>query len=110
MEMTDVKLTFTIPYGKPNKNGSIFTEEAVMTAVSTLCQNLPIKLSNDGFSKVIGNTTGKCHLVRWNPDTQTCHITVDGKLYAGGIEGVVNEFEGNEIKNFDNRAFSLTLE
>ena len=110
MEMTDVKLTFTIPYGKPNKNGSIFTEEAVMTAVSTLRQNLPIKLSSDGFSKVIGNTTGKCHLVRWDPDMQTCHITVDGKLYAGGIEGVVNEFEGNEIKNFDIRAFSLTLE
>lgn len=37
-------------------------------------------------------------------------ITVDGKLYAGGIEGVVNEFEGNEIKNFDIRAFSLTSE
>lgn len=110
MEMTDVKLTFTIPYGKPNKNGSIITEEAVMAAVSTLRQNLPIKLSSDGFSKVIGNTTGKCHLVRWDPDTQTCHITVDGKLYAGGIEGVVNEFEGNEIKNFDIRAFSLTLE
>lgn len=50
------------------------------------------------------------HLVRWDPDTQTCHITVDGKLYAGGIEGVVNEFEGNEIKNFDIRAFSLTSE
>lgn len=110
MEMTDVKLTFTIPYGKPNKNGSIFTEEAVMTAVSTLRQNLPIKLSSDGFSKVIGNTTSKCHLVRWDPDTQTCHITVDGKLFTGGIEGVVNEFEGNEIKNFDIRAFSLTLE
>ena len=110
MEMTDVKLTFTIPYGKPNKNGVIFTEEAVMAAVSTLPQNLPIKLGNDGFSKVIGNTTGKCHLVRWDSDTQTCHITVDGKLYAGGIEGVVNEFKGNEIRNFDIRGFSLTSE
>lgn len=110
MEMTDVKLTFTIPYGKPNKNGTIFTEEAVMAAVSTLPQNLPIKLGSDGFSKVIGNTTGKCHLVRWDTGTQTCHITVAGKLYAGGIEGVVNEFEGNEIKDFDIRAFSLTLE
>lgn len=109
MEMTDVKLTFTIPYGKPNGNGTIFTEEAVMKAVSTLPQNLPIKLNSDGFSKVIGNTTGKCHLVRWDPDTQTCYITVDGKLYAGGIEGVVNEYEGNEIKDFNIRAFSLTL-
>lgn len=109
MEMTDVKLTFTIPYSKPNGNGTIFTEEAVMKAVSTLPQNLPIKLSSDGFSKVIGNTTGKCHLVRWDPDTQTCYITVDGKLYAGGIEGVVNEYEGNEIKDFDIRAFSLTI-
>ncbi len=110
MEMTDVKLTFTIPYGKPNRNCTIFTEEAVVAAVSALPQNLPIELTSDGFSKVIGNTTGKFHLVRWDSETQTCHITVDGKLYAGGIEGVVNEFEGNEIKNFDIRAFSLTSE
>ncbi len=110
MEMTDVKLTFTIPYGKPDKNGMLFTEEAVMAAVSCLPQNLPIKLSSDGFSKVIGHTTGKCHLVRWNPDMQTCHITVDGKLYAGGIDGEVNECDGNAIKDFDIQAFSLTSE
>lgn len=110
MEMSDVKLTIAIPYGKPNRNGTIFSEDAVMKAVSTLHKNLPIKLDNGGFSKVVGNTTGDCHLVRWDSEKHTCYVTVDGKLYGCGIEGVVNEYEGNEVKDFDIRALSLTFD
>ena len=41
-ENIKVKVTIPIPFGKPDKNGVMYTEEAVSNAVNNLHKNLPI--------------------------------------------------------------------
>lgn len=105
MNLLDVKLTITLPYDRPDSNGIVFTKEAVMSAVKNLSESLPILIDNQGCSRVVGNTTD--YLVSWDSNTQTCYITANGKLYKGGIKGVVNKYSGNEINDFNIRAFSV---
>ena len=41
-ENIKVKVTIPIPFGKPDKNGVMYTEEAVSNAINNLHKNLPI--------------------------------------------------------------------
>ena len=110
-EMTKVKLTIHIPFNKPNKNGSIFTEEAVENAVNNLCTNLPIiyRDNKDRFQdKVIGTTTGSSHIVNWDFENQVCKMTVDGVIFRSGAEIIVNEIEDGKIPDFRITSIGLT--
>ena len=41
-ELTEVKFTISIPFDKPNKNGTIFTKEAIENAINNFPTNTPI--------------------------------------------------------------------
>lgn len=102
-ELTKVKLTIHIPFDKPNKNGSVFTKEAVENAVVNLNKNLPI-IYRDNKSrfqdKVIGATTGNSHIVNWDFENKVCKMTVDGVMFHCGAEIIVNEMKDGEISDF----------
>mgnify|MGYP003304032013 CR=1 FL=1 len=110
-EMTKVKLTMYIPFDKPNKNGTVFTKEAVENAVNNLSTNLPI-IYRDNKSrfrdKVIGATTGNSHIVTWDSDNQICKMIVDGVVFHSGAEIIVNEIEDNNISDFRITSIGLT--
>ena len=108
-ELTKVKLTIMMSLDKPNKNGSIFTKEAVEDAIFNLRRNLPIVYSNDGTnSKVVGATTGESHIVTWDSDNQVCRMTVDGVLFHCNPVIVVNEIEDGKISDFRIASIGLT--
>ena len=108
-ELTKVKLTIMMPSDKPNKNGTVFTKEAVEDAVYNLRRNLPIIYSDDGTnSKVIGSTTGESHIVTWDSDNQAYKVTVDGVLFHCNPVIVVNEIEDGNISDFRIASIGLT--
>jgi hypothetical protein len=109
-ELTKVKLTIMMPSDKPNKNGTVFTKEAVENAVFNLHRNLPIICSDDGTnSKVVGATTGESHIVTWDSDNNVCKMTVDGVLFNCNPVIVVNEIEDGKISDFRIAGIGLTI-
>ena len=109
-ELTKVKLKIMIPSDKPNKNGTVFTKEAVEDAVYNLSKNLPIIYGDDGTnSKVIGVTTGESHIVTWDSNNQTYKVTVDGVLFHCNPVIVVNEIEDGKISDFRIASIGLTI-
>lgn len=108
-ELTKVKLTIMMPSDNPNKNGTVFTKEAVEDAIYNLRRNLPIIYSDDGTnSKVIGSTTGESHIATWDSDNQTYKVTVDGVLFHCNPIIIVNEIEDGKISDFRIASIGLT--
>ena len=96
MRTDNIKVTITIPipYDKPDKNGNIYTKEAVEKAVNNLHKNLPIIFRDESEEKVIGTTTGDSHIATWDFENQVCKLTVDGEVFFGGTECTVDIKDG----------------
>ena len=111
-EFTEVKFTINIPYDKPNKNGTIFTKEAVEDAINNFPINTPIiyKDSKNNFNdKVIGTTTDNPCIVDWDSENQICKTTIDGVVFHCGAEIVVNEIKDDCISSFEIRSVGVTI-
>ena len=110
-ETTKVKFTVYIPFDKPNKNGSMFTKEAVENAVKNIPENTPILYRNNEseFSnKVIGATTGNPQVIDWDSENQVCEMTFDGVIFHSGADIIVNEIEDGKITDFRITSIGLT--
>ena len=108
-ELTKVKLTMHMSFDKPNRNGSVFTKEAVENAFFNLRKNLPIIYSEDGTNgKVVGVTTGDSHIVTWDNENKVYNMTVDGVLFDCNPLIVVNEIEDGNISDFRIVSIGLT--
>jgi len=106
-----VKLTIPIPVGKPDKNGVMYTEKAVENAVNNLHKNLPIIYRDNGTAidgVAIGAITGDSHIVNWDFEKQVCNITVDGVVFYGGTECIVNEIKDGVVADFSITGFGLS--
>jgi hypothetical protein len=106
MRTDNIKVTITIPipYNKPDKNGNVYTEEAVENAVNHLHKNLPIIYrdnENEIDGKVIGTTTGDSHIATWDFENQVCKVTIDGAIFYGGTECLVNEIKDGKVTDFE---------
>lgn len=82
----------------------MYTEEAVSNAVNNLHKNLPIIYRDndkeiDGV--VVGTTTGSSHIATWDFENQVCKVTVDGVVFFGGTECVVNEIKDEKVTDFE---------
>ena len=90
MRAANIKVTITIPipYNEPDKNGNIYTKEAVEKAVNNLHKYLPIIYRGESEEKVIGSTTGDSHIATWDFENQVCKLTVDGEVFFGGTGGI----------------------
>ena len=101
MRTENIKVTITIPipYNKPDKNGNIYTEEAVEKAVNNLHKNLPIVFRDESEEKVIGTTIGDSHIATWDFENKVCKLTVDGEVFFGGTE-CLYEVEDGKVTDF----------
>ena len=102
MRTNNIKVTMTIPipYDQPDNNGDIYTKEAVEKAVNNLHKNLPIIFRDESEEKVIGATTGDSHIATWDFENQVCKLTVDGEVFFGGTECIV-DIDNGKIVNFE---------
>ena len=102
-ENIEVKITIPIPFDKPDKNGVVYTEDAVSKAVSNL-QNLPIIYrdnENEPEGKVIGVMNKSTYVEEWDMKNQVCKITIDGTVFYGGTECIVNEMKDDKVTDFE---------
>lgn len=110
-EIDKVTFTIHIPFNRLNKNGTVFTEEAVSNAIRNIPVNMPI-IYRDNESeynnKVIGATTGDSHVVIWDFENQVCKMIVNGVIFHSGAEIIVNEIKDNEISDFRITGIGLT--
>lgn len=98
-----VTLTIPIPFNKPDLNGLVYSEQAIENVANNLTKNLPIiyrDKEKNMEEKVIGTTTGSSHIVTYDTENQVCNLTMEGEIFFGGTECIVNEMEGNMVKDF----------
>ena len=104
MRTDNIKVTMTIPipYDQPDKNGNIYTKEAVEKAVNNLHKYLPIIFRDKSKEKVIGSTTGDSNIATWDCENQVCNLTLDGEIFVSGTnsECIVDREKG-KIVNFE---------
>lgn len=102
-ENTKIKMIIPIAFDKPNKNGTVFTKDAVSKAISALKTHLPIidRRTHRSDDMVIGFTTGTPYQLAWDFENQVCYMTVNGELFSCGADIIVNDVEGNKVKDFD---------
>lgn len=98
-----MQLALVIPFGRPDKNGVIYSREAVEKAVKDFNGKLPILYRDNDSCKdgvVVGNTIGETCSVLWDEKRQVCEIIVNGNLYYGGTECIVNEIKDGMVTDF----------
>lgn len=96
-----IKITIPFPCDRPDKNDNIYTKEAVNDALTHLHKNIPIVYRDNkdgGKDVVLGHSTGTCHTVVWDSDSQTFRVTIDGVIYAGGTSCIVHDMDTQEKK------------
>lgn len=106
-----VKLTIPIPYDRPDKNGVIYSKEAVEKAINNLHTNQPILYRDNGSkfdAEVIGKTIGITHIATWDFENQVCNVTVDGIVFSGGTECIVNEIKDGKVTDFEITGFGIS--
>ena len=108
-ENIKVKITIPIPYNEPDKNGNIYTKEAVEKAVNNLHKHLPIIFRGESEEKVIGTTTGDSHIATWDYENQVCNLTVNGEVFFGGTECIA-DIDNGKIVNFEIVGIGLNKE
>lgn len=102
MRTENIKVTITIPipYDQPDKNGDIYTKEAVEKAVNNLHKHTPIIFRDEFEGKVIGNMTDDSLITTWDYENQVCKLTVDGEIFFGGTECIA-DIDNGKIVDFE---------
>lgn len=103
LDNTKIKIKLLIPVDIPNKNGTIFTKEAVEEALRYINGGIPIV---DDNQKVIGYTTNT-PLPRWDFINHAYEVEVEGNIFNCTPLITINEFEGNKITDFKIASFGL---
>lgn len=89
-----VQIALTIPYGHPDKNGVVYSKEAIEKAISSFEGRLPILYRDNDAVKdgmVIGNTIGETCSVLWDDEHKVYEVVVNGNVYYGGADIIVND-------------------
>ena len=97
---TKIKLMIPISIDKPNVNGVIYTEDAVIKAICNSNENLPILYRSENEEKVIGSTIGGCSMIHWDFENQVCNVIVDGVLFSSGVDVMINKVEDGKVTDF----------
>ena len=111
MRAENIKVTITIPipYNKPDKNGNIYTKEAVEKAVNNLHKYLPIIYRCESEEKVIGTVTSDSHIATYDYENQVCKLTVDGEVFSGGTDCIA-DIDNGKIVDFEIVGIGLNKE
>lgn len=91
-----IQLALTIPFGRPDRSGVMYSKEAVEKAVRDFSKKLPILYDN----MVIGNTVGETCSVLWSDEQQVCEVIINGNLYYSGVDYIVNDIKDGVVTDF----------
>lgn len=103
-ENLKIKYSITFPFGRPDKNGVVYSKAAIEKAVASFDGNIPIIYNDNDKNNnevVVGYTVGEPCSILWDDEYQVCEIVVNGVVYYGGTECVVNKIEDGVVTDFD---------
>lgn len=113
-ELTKITLTFPLHYDTPNRNGTVFTKEAIKHAFATSNPHMPIIMQNDTNrdeelyldTRVIGSTS-PTYRFDWDDKNKVCDVTLTGLLFNMAPDIVINEMDDGKITDFEIRSVSI---
>lgn len=114
-ELTKITITFPIRCDRPNRNGTVFTEEAIRNAFARSNPHMPIIVQNgkncdEEFARpderIIG-LTDPTYYFDWNDKNKVCDVTLTGRLFNMAPDIVINEMHDGKITDFEIRAVSI---
>ena len=106
-----IQLTISLPFDRPDNNGNVYSRAAVEKALSSLGDKYPILFSGDGAeerSRIIGYTNDKPRFAAWDDGAKTCTVVINGVIFFGGTECIVNETKDGVITDFEIVSFGLS--
>ena len=97
-ENIKVKITIPIPFDRPDLNGVSYSKEAIERMTQQMHINNPIvfRTNEEDNPKVIGHTTGNFQEEDFDYENGVCKFTINGIIYYGGMDIVVNKFHKDE--------------
>jgi hypothetical protein len=99
-ELTKITLTFQMRYGTPNRNGCVFTKEAIENAFGSSNPQLPIIVHNRNGEYCIGATTPRYYF-DWDEKNKVCKATIEGYLFYAAPRIRINEMQDGKITDCD---------
>ena len=93
-----VKITMPIQFDKPDLNGVVHSKEAVNQALNKLNKDTPLlfRSNEDDNQKLIGHIADNFQMTEWDNENGVCKLTINGLVYYGGMDIVVNECHRDE--------------
>ena len=105
-----VRLTIPIPFDRPDLNGTIYTKEAISNAINNMPSNTPILYKdNDCEAKVVGVVDEPFRSISFDSKNQVCTLSLNGTIFYGGAEIIVNEIEDGKITDFEIACFGFSV-
>lgn len=114
-QLTKITLTFPMRYGSPNRNGTVYTKEAIEHAFASSNPHMPILVQggtnrNEEFAylntRVIG-FTDPTYYFDWNDKNKVCEVTLEGHIFDMGADIVINEMKDDKITDFEIRSINI---
>lgn len=106
-----VSFTMNLPYDRPDKNGNIYTREAIENALKHCSEIVPIVecFNNKLPEKIIGYTDGTPYAVQADEESKTIRYNIDGHILHGGLNGIVKDRnDKGEITEFEITSFGVS--
>ena len=108
-DLTKITLTFPMRYDTPNRNGTIYTKEAIEHAFASSNPHMPILMQCDK----IRDEVLSCHLARCigftdptyyfdcDDKNKVCNVTLTGHVFDMDAEIVINEMHDGKVTDFE---------
>lgn len=110
-ENLKMQIALRFPFDKPDRNGVIYSKQAVERAISALQGKLPILYRDNDVcldGKAIGYTAGETASVLWDNDCQVCEVIFDAAVYYGGTECIVKSISNGVVTDFEITALGIS--
>ena len=110
-ENLKIQVALRFPYDHPDKNGVVYSKQAVEKAISDLQGKLHILYQDNSVcqnGKVIGHTIGDTMSVLWDDDYRVCEVVLGAVVYHGGTECIVKTSDDGVITDFEITALGIS--
>lgn len=113
-ENIEVIFRIPIPIDRPDKNGVVYTKQAIEKAMLDVkdgkLHGIPITFRDNSKTRsVVVGVTHNDYCVDWDYETQTCYLTAKGVIFAGGTDEYADT-EAKKVQSFNIRCLGIGVE
>lgn len=110
-ENLKLQIALKFPFDHPDRNGVVYSKQAIEQAILALQGKLPIVYRDHNTcpdGEVIGHTVGETASVLWDDNCHICEIVLDSVIYYGGTECVVKKTNNGIVTDFEITALGIS--